>query len=129
MLDILVRAGSFVFIILLGYGLKRIGFFKEADFTLLSRITIRITLSAAIICNLASVQIEPSLLSLALLGIGGGILYILGDLFGRRRQHCLYGEIRQWFFLEADPKIPAFLGSLYLLSGDAVFEYGGFEAA
>ncbi len=76
MLDILVRAGSFVFIILLGYGLKRIGFFKEADFTLLSRITIRITLSAAIICNLASVQIEPSLLSLALLGIGGGILYI-----------------------------------------------------
>lgn len=76
MLDILVRAGSFVFIILLGYGLKRIGFFKEADFTLLSRITIRITLSAAIIGNLASVQIEPSLLSLALLGIGGGILYI-----------------------------------------------------
>ena len=54
MLDILVRAGSFVAVIVLGYVLKRMGFFKESDFTLLSKITIRITLSAAIICNFAT---------------------------------------------------------------------------
>ena len=49
MLDIVTRAGSFVAIILLGYFLKKIGFFKQEDFTILSRITIRITLPAAII--------------------------------------------------------------------------------
>ena len=75
MLDILVRAGSFVAVIVLGYVLKRMGFFKESDFTLLSKITIRITLSAAIICNFATLEIDVSLLSLALLGLGGGLLY------------------------------------------------------
>ena len=76
MLDILVRAGSFVAVIVLGYVLKRMGFFKESDFTLLSKITIRITLSAAIICNFATLEIDVSMLSLALLGLGGGLLYM-----------------------------------------------------
>ena len=76
MLDILIRAGCFVAVIILGYFLKRIGFFREEDFTVLSKITVRITLSAAIICNFASMQIEVSLLSLALLGLGGGALYM-----------------------------------------------------
>ena len=49
MLEILTRAGCFVAIIILGYFLKKIGFFKESDFTILSRITLRITLPAAII--------------------------------------------------------------------------------
>ena len=53
MLDILMRAGSFVAVILLGYFLKKIGFFKQEDFTILSRITIRITLPAAIITSFA----------------------------------------------------------------------------
>jgi predicted permease len=66
-----------VAVIVLGYFLKRIGFFKESDFTLLSKITIRITLSAAIVCNFATMQIDLSLLSLAFLGLGGGILYMI----------------------------------------------------
>lgn len=87
MLDVLIRAGSFVAIICLGYFLKRIGFFKESDFTLLSKITIRITLSAAIICNFATMQIDVSLLLLALLGLGGGVLYmLLGYLLNPRDQ-------------------------------------------
>ena len=77
MFDVLIRAGSFVAVIVLGYFLKRIGFFKESDFTLLSKITIRITLSAAIVCNFATMQIDLSLLSLAFLGLGGGILYMI----------------------------------------------------
>lgn len=76
MLDILIRAGSFVAIIILGYLLKRIGFFKQEDFTLLSRITIRITLPAAIIMNFAGKQIDPAMLGLGLLGFGGGAIYI-----------------------------------------------------
>lgn len=85
MLDILTRAGSFVAIIILGYSLKKIGFFKQEDFTILSRITIRITLPAAIIMNFAGMQIDPAMLSLGLLGLGGGAVYILlGYLMNRK---------------------------------------------
>lgn len=85
MLEIMIRAGSFVAIIILGYVLKRIGFFRQEDFTILSRITIRITLPAAIIMNFAGMQIDPAMLSLGLLGFGGGAIYIfLGYMLNRR---------------------------------------------
>lgn len=85
MLDILTRAGCFVAIIILGYCLKKIGFFRQEDFTILSRITIRITLPAAIIVNFAGKQIDPAMLGLGLLGFGGGAIYILmGYLLNRR---------------------------------------------
>lgn len=85
MLDILIRAGSFVAIIVMGYLLKKIGFFKQEDFTILSRITIRITLPAAIVMNFAGKEINPAMLSLGLLGFGGGAVYItLGYLLNRR---------------------------------------------
>lgn len=77
MLDIVMRAGCFVAIIILGYTLKKIGFFKQEDFTILSRITIRITLPAAIITNFGGKQIEGSLLILAPIAIGCGALYVL----------------------------------------------------
>lgn len=51
MLDILLRAGSFVTIILLGFLLRKIGFFQREDFSLLSKITIRVTLPCAIITS------------------------------------------------------------------------------
>lgn len=69
MLEILTRAGCFVAIIILGYFLKRIGFFKESDFTILSRITLRITLPAAIITSFGGKEIDRSLLVLVLLAI------------------------------------------------------------
>ena len=84
MSDILIRAGSFVAIIILGYTLKKIGFFRQEDFTILSRITIRITLPAAIIMNFAGMEIDPAMLSLGLLGFGGGAVYVfLGWLMNR----------------------------------------------
>lgn len=86
MLDVLTRAGSFVFIIALGYFLKRIGFFKEEDFTVLSRITIRITLAAAIITSFAGKTIDLSLLSLVALGIGCGAIYIAIGYFCNRKR-------------------------------------------
>lgn len=85
MLDILLRAGSFVSIIVLGYVLKRIGFFKQEDFSILSRITIRITLPCAIITSFAGKTIDPALLSLSFLAIGCGLLYVLmGYLINRK---------------------------------------------
>lgn len=81
-----MRAGNFIAIIVLGYVLKRIGFFKDEDFTILSRITIRITLAAAIITSFADKQIDVSLLSLTLLAIGCGALYIaIGYFINRKR--------------------------------------------
>lgn len=75
--QILIRAGSFVAIILLGFLLKKIGVFKEEDFSVLSRVVIRITLPAAIVTSFAGKQIDPALLTIVAMGMGGGILYIL----------------------------------------------------
>lgn len=85
MLDILLRAGSFISIIVLGYFLKKIGFFRQEDFSLLSKITIRITLPCAIITSFAGKTIDPALLSLTFLAIGCGLLYVLiGYMINRR---------------------------------------------
>ena len=84
MLDILMRAGSFISIIVLGFFLKRIGFFKQEDFSILSKITIRITLPCAIITSFAGKNIDPALLSLAFISIGCGLIYVLiGFLINR----------------------------------------------
>lgn len=74
--EILIRAGSFVAIILLGYVLKRIGVFRQEDFPILSKVVIRITLPAAIVTSFSGKQIEPALLTLVLLGMGGGLIYM-----------------------------------------------------
>lgn len=84
MLEILMRAGSFIAIIVLGYLLKRIGFFHQEDFSILSRITIRITLPCAIITSFAGKTIDPALLSLSFFAIGCGLIYVLiGFLINR----------------------------------------------
>lgn len=85
MLDIIIRAGSFVSIILMGYLLKKIGFFKQEDFSVLSKITIRITLPCAIITSFAGKTIDPELLSLAFIAIICGVTYIVtGYLLNRK---------------------------------------------
>ena len=85
MSDVLMRAGCFIGIIVLGYVLKRVGFFKDEDFTILSRIAIRITLPATIVTSFAGKQIDPSMLSLTALSIlCGGIYIASGYLLSRR---------------------------------------------
>ena len=76
MLNILIKAGCYIAIIILGIFLRRIGFFKESDFSILSKIVIRVTLPAALIVNAATREFSPDLLVLSLLGLGGGILYM-----------------------------------------------------
>lgn len=75
--DILTRAGCFVAIIALGHGLRRAGFFCKEDFHLLSKIVIKITLTAAIVSNFARQTIRPGMLLLAALGLGFGLLAVL----------------------------------------------------
>lgn len=85
MLNILIKAGCYIAIIILGIILRRIGFFKESDFSILSRIVLRVTLPAALIVNAATRDFSPQLLTLSLLGLGSGALYMAaGWLTGRR---------------------------------------------
>ena len=80
---ILMRAGSFMAVIILGYVLKKVGFFKEEDFYVMSKIMVKITLPASIIVNFSQTKMEPSMFVLCLLGFGGGILYMaLGWIMG-----------------------------------------------
>lgn len=85
MADILVRAGCFVAIILLGMILRKIGLFKREDFNVLSAIVIKITLPASIIFSFSGKEIDPALLALALLGFSGGVIYmVIGWLTNRK---------------------------------------------
>ena len=71
-----MRAGCFIGIIILGYTLRRIGVFKDGDFRVLSTIVVKITLPAAIVSSFNGKEINPAMLVIALIGLGGGILYI-----------------------------------------------------
>ena len=85
MQDILIRAAAFVAIIILGYVLRKVGFFNETAFPVLSKIVIKITLPAAIITSFSGKEIDPSLLSLALISLGTCIIYIaLAFLLNRK---------------------------------------------
>ena len=77
MQEILSRAGCFVAIIILGYILRKKNFFKEGDFTVLSKIVLRITLPAAIVSSFAGKEIDLALLSLAVISLCVGAIYIL----------------------------------------------------
>ena len=63
----------FLFIILLANLLKRAGMFSEKDGKVLSKITVNITLPAAIIAGFESFELDNSLFLLILLGIAANI--------------------------------------------------------
>lgn len=85
MQEILVRAGCFVVIIMMGYLLRKFGFFKEEDFKILSKIVIRITLPASIVYSFSGKEIDPSMLAIAGLGLGAGLIYMgIAWLLNRR---------------------------------------------
>lgn len=91
MLEILIRAGCFVAIIILGYTLRKVGFFGEDAFGVLAKVTIKITLPASIVYSFSGKEIEPSMLVIALLGLGCGAVYmavawVLNRRAGRERQ-------------------------------------------
>lgn len=66
---VLMKALAFISIILLGYVLKKKGFFHAKDFFLLSRIVIKITLPSAIVANFSKISMDTSMLILCVCGI------------------------------------------------------------
>lgn len=86
MLDIVLKALSFVFIIVIGYKLKKFGFFTATDYKIVSKIVINLTLPGAIISSFADFKMDYSLFALALLGILGNLLMIAAALLLTRKQ-------------------------------------------
>lgn len=137
MLDILTRAGCFVAIIALGYTLRRIGVFGPETFGLLSKIVMKITLPAALIASAAGKSIDVSMLSIAMLGLGGGLIYMfLGWVL-----HRSGSKSQRAFFIQnipgynigtfALPFTQSFLGPVGVLTtsifdlGNALVCFGG----
>lgn len=73
--EVFTRALCFVAIIILGFVLRRIGFFKEGAFHTLSQIVIKITLPASIVKSFSGSTLEVSMLLVMGLGLGAGIVY------------------------------------------------------
>ena len=137
MLDILMRAGCYIAIIVLGIVLRALGFFKEEDFSVLSKIVIRITLPAVVISGAVDRVIDPAMLSLALLGFGGGVIYmVLGYLMNRKgtREQQAFGILNLPGYNIGNFALPftsSFLGATGLLTtglfdgGNAIVCLGG----
>lgn len=86
MQEILIKAACYIGIIVLGYVLRRRGFFGPEAFGVLSKIVIKITLPCAIIASSAGKGIDISMLTIVLLGFGGGVLYmVFAGLLHRKR--------------------------------------------
>lgn len=76
MAEILTRAACFVAIIVFGFVLRRVGFFKEGDFRVLSQITLKITLPASIIYSFSQSPVDFSMLSILFIALGAGLTYV-----------------------------------------------------
>ena len=137
MQEILIKAGCYIAIILLGMGLRRIGFFKQEDFTVLSKIVIKITLPASVLANTAGMEIAPELLALVGLGLGCallqmGVAWILNRKKGRDQLAFALVNLPGYNIgVFAMPFVGGFLGSTGVLatslfdSGNAFVSLGG----
>ena len=84
MLDIVMRAASFIAVIALGYLLKRIGMFKQEDFTVLSKVAVRITLPCAIIISFSGKTIDPEMFALPVIALVCGSFYVAAGYLSHR---------------------------------------------
>ena len=129
MLDILTRAGCFVAIILLGYTFRRTGIFGPETFGVISKIVMKITLPAALIASAAGKPIDASMLSIALLGLGGGLIYILAgwliQLRGSRSEKAFFIQNIPGYNIGtfARPFTQSFLGPVGVLT-TSIFDLG-----
>lgn len=86
MLPILLKSGSFIFFIALGYFLKTVGFFGKEDYKIPVKIVANITLPCSVLVSFAAYQPDLSLLTIVGLGFGMNCLMLLvGYLLSRRK--------------------------------------------
>ena len=86
MLDALLKALSFVFIIVLGYVLKKGKLFGPNDYQVVSKIVTKITLPATVIVSFSDANFDLSMITITLLSIGINVLMLLlGFLISRKK--------------------------------------------
>jgi len=82
---ILLKAGSLMLIIAIGYGIKRRGWVSASDFPIFSNIVLRITLPCALAVSFDTFELTPALLFIA---VGAFVVNLVqevsGFLLGRR---------------------------------------------
>lgn len=94
MFDILLKSCSFVFIIVLGYVLKKVGLFKERDYKIVASSVIYITLPAAVVTSFAAHELDFSLILAVLIGFSLNVAIFLISLALCRKKS--YSERVLW---------------------------------
>ena len=84
--NIVLNAAGLFAMIFLGYFLKRLNVLSKADGSILSKIILNVTLPAAIILNLASMQVQVSALSLIVIALIITIVQILFAFFLTKKE-------------------------------------------
>ena len=56
--SVLVKVVSFIAVIVVGYLLKRVGFFRAEDFRLIAGLVLKVTLPCAIISNFTRIDVD-----------------------------------------------------------------------
>ena len=85
MAGILLKSASFIALIVLGYLLKRVGFFGPKDYKILSKIILNVTLPCATVVSFASYTPDASLLLAVFLGFAMNCLMLVIAYFASRR--------------------------------------------
>lgn len=129
MTDILIRAGCFVAIILLGIVLRKCKVLRFEDFPLLALLSLKITLPAAIVTSFSGKTLDPSFLTISLICLVWSSVYMLcGALLYRRegRDGMAFGVINLTSYnigCFALPFIQGFLGPVGVMA-TSLFDAG-----
>lgn len=83
---ILIKAGGFLFMIALGFTLKRLGLFSLEDSGFLSKLVLKVTLPMAIISNFRGLTLNHSYLLAIGIGFAVNIITIVGVLLLTRKK-------------------------------------------
>lgn len=84
MIDILIKAFSFILIIAIGYIFKKIGVFGDKDYKIVTKIVMNITLPCALITGFANFKMDTSMLLIIILGLLGNVVMVsIGFLMGK----------------------------------------------
>ena len=117
MSTVLVRAASFILIILLGYGLKRGGILHAGDLPVFSKLVVKITLPAAIVYNFSQITMDAAMLGIVLVGFLCSALYMAvgcGLFFRGTKEEKAFGVINTCGYnigCFTMPFVQSFLGS------------------
>lgn len=88
--SVLVKVVSFIAVIVVGYLLKRVGFFRSEDFRLIAGLVLKVTLPCAIISNFTRIDVDAALFVLVLLGLGCNLVTVAAGCKGKNVRSLIH---------------------------------------